>query len=418
MLNRSKSIFVAILTFFSQAAFSQTKFDINSNQLDGRIQQDINDIENGIRPVQSAVPFLNISPNARASGMGDQGVATSPDEYSTFWNPGKLAMIQKDFGVGICYNPWLRKLVNDMSLSYLSGYYRLRKEDVIGASLTYFNLGSITFTDQNAQTLFDYNPREFAAALSYSRLLGRGFSAGVSIKYIYSNLAGDIIQGGSQSKPAQTPAADLGFYYNKDLVIADRDFNLALGTSITNIGGKVSYSTTSRQDFIPTMFRLGTVGTYELDDFNKFSLGIEASKLLVPSSVIEPVIVKTPDGRDSIARVRLVTPNKSLLGGMFGSFGDAPFGAKEELQEIMLSFGAEYWYDDLFAVRAGYFYENPHKGNRKYLTVGLGLRYQIFGLDFSYLVATDRTNPLAETLRFALSFNFEKTNKSTQSVVE
>lgn len=407
---------------FSQKTFSLTLFllffSLGKHFAQSNITGQLQDIENGIRPIQTAVPFLTITPNARASGMADQGVATSPDEYSPYWNPGKLAQIKKDYGFGVCYNPWLRKLVNDMSLSYLTGYYKLRKEDAISASLTYFDLGSIQFTDTYNQPIADFNPREFSFSGTYSRLLGKGFSAGITLKYIYSNLTGNISNASTstQARPGQAAAADIGFYYNRDLTISDRDFNLGLGLSISNIGNKISYSNDDRSDFLPTMLRLGSAMTYELDDFNKITLGLELSKLMVPTSEVLYHYVTTNGVTDTVAY--LAPPQKGLLSGMFGSFGDAPFGFKEELQEVIISTALEYWYDNLFAVRTGYFYENPHKGNRSYLTFGLGLRYNTIGLDFSYLMPTVRDNPLANTLRFALSFNFEKHKKEEESAVE
>jgi len=373
-------------------------------------------IQDGPRPIYTAVPFLTIAPDSRGAALGDQGVATTPDEYSAHWNPGKLAQVKKDFGVALSYNPWLRKIVNDMSLVYLTGYYKLRKEDAISVSLTYFDLGKISFTDVTGGAIADYNPREFAAMATYSRLLGKGFSGGLSLKYIRSDLSGNYSSGGgTQAQPGQAVAADLGFYYNRDLVIDDRDFNIAAGIAITNIGNKVSYSSASRADFIPTTLRLGTVLTHQVDDFNKFSLALQATKLMVPTSQI---YYGSTDSSGNPIRPYLGSPNKNLIGGMLGSFSDAPFGAREELQEIMLSTGLEYWYDDMFAVRAGYFYENPQKGNRKYFTVGFGIRYQTLGIDMSYLHATDRTNPLAETFRFGLAFNFDRKSKEADSVVE
>lgn len=365
-------------------------------------------------PIYTAVPFLTIAPDSRAASLGDQGVATTPDEYSAHWNPGKLAQVKKDFGFALAYNPWLRKIVNDMSLVYLTGYYKLRKEDAVSLSLTYFDLGKINFTDGDGVPIIDYNPREFSAMGTYSRILGRGFSGGLSLKYIFSDLSGNFSAGaGNQARPGQAAAADVGFYYNRDLVIDDRDFNIAAGIAITNIGNKISYSSNSRADFIPTTLRLGTVLTHQVDDFNKFSLALQATKLMVPSSKVEF------DSKDSLKTTPFFrTPNRNLVGGMFSSFNDAPGGASEELREIMYSVGVEYWYDDMFAIRGGYFYEDARKGNRKYFTVGLGIRYQTVGIDMAYLIATSVTNPLAESFRFGLSFNFDRKSKEADSVVE
>lgn len=369
------------------------------------------------RPVQTAVPFLGIAPDARSAGMGDIGVASSPDNYSTYWNPAKVSQMKNDFGGAISFNPWLRKIVQDMSLTNGSFYYKLRKEDAISINFTYFDLGSITFTDNTGAVITDFKPNEISAGAQYSRLLGRGFSVGVGLKYIYSNLAGSISNDAStQARPAQAAAADLGFYYNKDVVIADRDFNIAFGAAIANIGNKVSYSNSSRADFIPTILRLGSTVTYVVDDFNKFSFLVQASKLMVPSTQI---VAQTDVNSGTVTGYAYQVPDKNLVNGMFSSFADAPNGFKEEMQEVMLSGGVEYWYDDMFAVRTGYFYENPQKGNRNYITFGFSFRYNVFGLDGSYLVATQRTNPLAETFRFGLTFNFDKPKtKVEDSVVE
>lgn len=411
----TKAVVLGLAAVCSTSIVYGQNFNGGGSTLDGR---ELKNIEDGLRPVQTAVPFLTIAPDSRSAALGDQGVATTPDEYSSYWNPGKLSQIKNDYGFAITYNPWLRRIVNDMALMYLTGYYKLRKEDAISFSLTYFDLGKIDFTDINGNIIMPYNPREFSPMVTYSRLLGKGFSGGLSLKYIFSDLTGSVNSGtttANQSRPGQAAAADIGFYYNRDLVIADRDFNIAAGAAITNIGNKISYSNASRADFIPTTLRLGTVLTHQVDDFNKFSFGIQASKLMVPSSEI---LYASTDSLNRPRNPYLATPNKGLVSGMFGSFTDAPFGAREEFQEVMLSGGVEYWYDDMFAVRGGYFYEDIHKGNRKYFTVGLGIRYQTFGLDFCYLIATQRANPLSETFRFALSFNFDRKTKEADSVVE
>jgi hypothetical protein len=389
-------------------------FDVLDQKLKDQLSEDL-------RPVQTAVPFLSITPNARAAGMGDQGVATSPDENSAYWNPGKLAKIDKDYGGSVSYNPWLRALVNDMSLSHLSAYYRLRKEDVVGFNFTYFDLGTIDFKDINGADIRQYRPQELMFSGTYSRLLSKKFSGGISLKYIYSNLSGDISNtANSQVSPGMTGAADIGFYYNTDLFALGKDMHLTIGAAISNIGGKISYGNNNRADFIPTTLRLGSVLTTHLDDFNKFNVGVEASKLMTPSQVfLYQYETDSTTGQKRLVNVINNTPNKTILAGMFGSFGDAPFGAREELQEIMLSFAAEYWYDNMFAVRGGYFTESQFKGNRQYFSLGLGIRYKTIGLDFAYLVPTTRNNPLANTLRFSLCFNFEKPKeKEVESVVE
>jgi hypothetical protein len=366
-------------------------------------------------PITTATPFLTISPDARSGAMGDVGAAISPDANSIFWNPAKLAFAEKNMGVAISYTPWLRKLVNDMSLSYLSGYKKLRKEEAIGISMNYFNLGNITFTDINGNVMQDFRPKEFAFTGCYSRKLSKTLGVAVGLKYIHSNLSGNISinSGGATTaaKPGNTAAGDIGVYFNNDYIIAGTNTNIALGAMLSNLGAKISYTNSSQKDFIPTSLRVGTAITTELDPYNKIVFAIDANKLLVP----------TPPLRDDStgAIIKGKDPERSLLSGVFGSFSDAPGGLKEELQEVILSGGVEYWYNDLFAVRGGYFYENPLKGNRKYFTLGFGIRYQVFGLDFAYLVPVRSNNPLAETLRFTLHFNFEsKSQRDIETITE
>ncbi|WP_156140805.1 type IX secretion system outer membrane channel protein PorV [Sporocytophaga myxococcoides] len=365
-------------------------------------------------PITTATPFLTISPDARSGAMGDVGAAISPDANSIFWNPAKLAFAEKDMGFAISYTPWLRKLVNDMSLSYLSGYKKLRKEEAIGISMNYFNLGNITFTDINGNNMGDFRPKEFSFTGCYSRKLSKTLGVAVGLKYIHSNLSGSISINNSgtttAAKPGNTAAGDIGVYFNNDYIIAGTNTNIALGAMLSNLGAKISYTNSSQKDFIPTSLRVGTAVTTELDPYNKLVFALDANKLLVP----------TPPQRDSLNNiVKGKDPERNLLSGVLGSFSDAPGGFKEEMQEIILSGGVEYWYNDLFAVRGGYFYENPHKGNRKYFTLGFGIRYQVFGLDFAYLVPVRSNNPLAETLRFTLHFNFErKSQKDIDTITE
>ena len=366
-----------------------------------------------LSPVQTAVPFLSIAPNARAAALGDQGVATSADEYSAYWNPGKMAFLEKDYGGSVSHNPWLRSIVPDMALNYVTFYYKPRDFDAIGLNFTYFDLGSIEWTDQFGGSLGTGRPQELSLSGSYSRKLSKKLSAGLSIKYIYSNLNQGLNDASGQTRPGQTAAADIGFYYNTDMFAFEKDMHLAIGIMVGNVGGKINYGNNSRADFIPTIMRLGVVHSTELDPYNKINIGIEASKLLTPSSIYDGTFYKKKGtDEDSTAliesTVRLTSANKSLLPGMFGSFSDAPGGAKEEFQEVMLSFSAEYWYDNMFAVRGGYFYENPLKGNRQYFAVGFGIRYNVFALDFAYTLPVIRNNPLANTLRVSLALNFER----------
>lgn len=369
------------------------------------------------RVITTAVPFLLIAPDARAGAMGDVGVAVSPDANTTHWNIAKLAFIKNDYGFSLSYAPWLGKIVDDMSLSYLTGYYKINKEQAVAMSLCYFNLGDIQFTDATGEPIQNFNPREFSISGSYSRILSESMSLGLTLKYIKSNLTGNVFAGANDAAPGQTLAADLGWYWKKDL---GQRSNLALGVAISDIGGKITYSNTEQENFIPTTLRVGTAYTYDLDAFNSITFALDFSKLMVPSPPIYVTdengrIVYDQNGNPEIAKGK--DPNRPLLQGMFGSFTDAPDGASEEFKEIMISSGLEYWYKDLFAVRAGYFWENYDKGDRKYFTMGLGLRYNAFGVDFAYLVPTTRENPLAETLRFSLLFNFND-KKGQESIVD
>jgi hypothetical protein len=382
-------------------------FNINSwaqitvNQING----------SNANPITTAVPFLNITPDARGGAMGDVGVATTPDVNSTYWNAAKLAFIDKGYGGAVSYNPWLRKLVNDMALSYLSGYLKIRKEEVVALSLTYFDLGSIQFTDAQGNNLTKFSPNEFALSGTYSRKLSQSMGVAVSLKYIYSNLAGSIStsSGTEPASAAQSAAADVGYFFTKPLSIKGTKNNLAIGANISNVGAKISYSNESQKDFIPSNLRVGSSFTHEIDPYNKVVLSVDLNKLMVPSPPIY--------GKDSKGNTVIVSgkaPSDGVISGILGSFSDAPGGFSEEMKEITISSGLEYWYNNLFAIRTGYFNESKMKGNRKYMTAGIGLKYQVFTLDVAYLVPFEQNNPLAETLRFSLSFNFEKATESVK----
>ncbi len=351
--------------------------------------------------ITTAVPFLTITPDARAGGMGDVGVATSPDANSVHWNPAKLVFIENDIGFSISYTPWLGKIINDMSIVYLSGYYKFQKEQAVAVSMKYFDLGEIIFTEKADDEGTPFNPRELAIDATYSRALSQNLGIGVTARYIHSNLTGSFSSGGVEARPGNSVSADIAVYYNKDLAFGGNNSNLALGANISNIGAKVTYSDENNEDPIPTNMRLGAAFTTDLDPYNKLTFGLDFNKLMVPS----PQFNGSQD-------------DQSLLGGMFGSFGDAEGGFSEEIQEVTLSMGAEYWYNDTFAARVGYFLESEEKGNRKYLTVGLGFRYQVFGIDFAYLVPQEQEHPLAETLRFSLLFNFDKSESEEESVTD
>ena len=348
--------------------------------------------------ITTAVPFLMIGPDARAGGMGDIGAATAPDGNSIYWNASKLAFVDKAVGFNVSYVPWLKGLVDDIGLGYVSGYGKIGDKQTVAASLRYFSLGNITFTNEEGVPQGDYKPNEFAVDLAYSRKLSENFSAAVVGKFIYSNLTLGQNVNGVESNAGTSVAADVSMYYKKPLRFSQGKRGLwGFGVSINNIGNKISYTSTTEKDFIPTNLRIGTSFSMDIDDYSSISVSLDLSKLLVP----------TPPLYDSLNQ--LVPPykdnNVSVAQGMIQSFYDAPF--KEEMQEIIYSAGVEYWYDKQFALRGGYFYEHPQKGNRQYFTLGAGLRYNVFGLDFSYLIATNPNNPLKNTLRFTLTYELE-----------
>lgn len=338
--------------------------------------------------ITTAVPFLTITPDARAGGMGDVGVATSADVNSAYWNAGKLAFIDNGLGYGISgsYTPWLGKIINDMYVFYLSGFYKIGRVQTVAASMKYFDLGEIQFKDVNNNDLGRFNPREFAFDITYSRMLTEELAIGGALRYIYSNLTGALSTGNIDARPGNSVAVDLGIYYTKPFRSSNSSYSL--GAAITNLGAKITYSDSENKDFIPTNLRLGGAYTREMDAQNKITFALDFNKLMVPSP---PKDNSTP-----------------LLSGIFGSFSDAPGGFSEEISEFMVSTGTEYWYNDTFAGRLGYFYEALYKGNRQYLTAGVGFRYQKFGIDVAYLVPTNgRENALAETIRFTLMMNFQ-----------
>ena len=356
-----------------------------------------------LNTITTAVPFLLISPDSRAGGMGDVGVATSPDANSLHWNPAKFAFVEDEVGFAVSYVPWLRALVPDINLSYLAGYKKLHKNEAIAMQLRYFTLGDITFTDVIGNNLGQYKPSEFVIGSAYSRKLSDQFSLAISGRYIYSNLTGGQSAGGIATNAGQSVAADVAGYFRKDIRIAKKDMELALGANISNIGNKVRYTETSTRDFIPINLRLGTALNADLDEYNKISFAFDINKLLVPTP---PIYNDSIDGQIDFGQ----DPNVSVVSGIFQSFGDAPGGFSEEMREINFSVGTEYWYDDQFAVRAGYFNEHNTKGGRKFFTFGSGVKYNVFALDFSYLINASRAingnNPLANTMRFTLIFDF------------
>jgi hypothetical protein len=358
--------------------------------------------------ITTAVPFLAITPDARHAALGDAGVATSADANSAYWNAGKLVFIEDKFGATVSYTPWLGKIVNDMSITYLSGFYKISREQAVAVSLKYFDMGDITF--RNGPLISDisgeYNPRDFSFDATYSRQLTDNLGIGLSGRYIYSNLTGTSAT--IDAKPGKSVAADIGVYYTKELKW-NRLSTLSLGATITNIGAKLTYTDTNNEDFLPTNLRLGTALTTELDPYNTITFVLDFNKLMVPSPPLRDSTGRIIAGRD---------PNRSLLNAMFSSFSDAPNGAEEEFQEVMTSIGVEYWYNKMFAARLGYFNEARNKGNRKYLTAGLGFSKNRFGLDVAYIVPTaKREHPLAETLRFTLHFRITDNNPAAEESV-
>jgi len=349
-------------------------------------------------PITTAVPFLMIAPDARGGAMGDAGVSSEPDAYSMHYNPAKYAFIKKDMGIGMSYSPWLKGLTNDINLAYLSGFKRIDKMSAVAMSLRYFSLGGITFTDGNGWVIGDYNPNEFAVDATYSRLLTPTLSMAVAGRYIHSNLTQGQDVGGQATKPGNSVAADVALYQRIPVSFDKIDGNFSWGVNISNIGTKISYSDdNTRKDFIPTNLKIGPSLTLDLDDYNQLSFMADFNKLLVPTNAIT--------SGDTI--ISGMDPNVGTMVGMIHSFYDAPGGFKEEMQEINFSVGTEYWYAQQFAIRGGFFYENVNKGNRKYFTLGAGFRYNVLGIDFSYLIPIETQNPLEHTLRFSLLINFD-----------
>jgi hypothetical protein len=356
-----------------------------------------------LNAIQTVVPFLSIAPDSRAGAMGDAGVATTPDTYSQHWNPAKFAFIDGKAGVGISYSPWLRNLVPDINIAYLTGYYRIDQKQVASASLLYSSLGDVPFTDDFGNLERTFKPNELAFDLGYSRIFAENFSGGMAFRFIYSNLTGGSYSGGDATKPGISFAADISGYYRKDITMFSKDGELAFGLNFSNIGSKMSYSDGQTSDFIPMNMRLGTAGTIKLDNFNKLTLAIDFNKLLVPTPPVYNNDMEIIAGKN---------PNVGVPVAIFQSFYDAPGGFKEEINEITSSIGLEYWYNEQFAIRAGYFHENESKGNRKYFTAGAGFKLKGFNIDFSYLMPTVSNHPLARTLRFSLAFDINALKKN------
>jgi len=431
---------LTVLGYTSSGQVSQGTIstgEINGSQAD----------EARLNTITTAVPFLLISPDSRHGAMGDAGVATSPDINAMHWNASKLAFIDDKYGFAMGYTPWLRNLVPDISLSYFTFFYNLNKIITFGGGIKYFSLGDIQFTDNTGANLTQFRPNEFAINGSVAAKFSDNFSGGVSFKYIHSNLTGGITVAGADTKPGQTVASDISLYYQSEkFKLGDRKAEWAAGMSINNIGGKVSYSNSTEKDFLPINLRIGPRFTYHIDKYNKISIHTDFNKLLVPTP---PTYLRDANGNFVTEGNNFIIgagkdPNRPVVEGMVGSFGDAPGNVirdengdaiitgdgtyeieqgsvfREEMREINFGTGLEYWYDDLFAIRTGYFWEHELKGNRKYFTLGAGLRYKVLGLDFSYLIPAyfgqrGVQSPLQNTLRFTLIFNFNE-DKSGSAV--
>ena len=347
-------------------------------------------------PVEHAVISQTIAPDARGAGMGDVGVATDPDVNSQHWNPAKYPFCISRAGISLNYTPWLRKLVNDIDLAYLAGYYRIGDYSAISGSLRYFSLGEV-FVDDGMTV----KPYEMAIDLAYSLMLSEKISLAAAIRWIHSDLRYDYSE---DSKPASAFAADLAMYYNNYVMLGSRECQLGLGVNISNIGSKISYYGDDESQFLPANLRLGASLMVPIDEYNRFSIAVDLNKLLVPT------VPKQEEGEsnsDYQERVRREYSDVSSISGIFKSFSDAPGGFKEELEEIQWSVGAEYVYHDQFSLRAGYHHQSESKGNLKYFTVGGGFRMSVFSLDVGYVIATARSNPLDQTLRFTLAFDLD-----------
>lgn len=362
--------------------------------------------------VLTSMPFLRIAPDARGGAMGDVGIALTPDANSMHYNAANLVFMEEDASVSVTYTPWLRDLqLNDIFLAYLSGYKKIDNQQSLGMSLRWFSLGELNFTNSDGDQTGVGRPREFEFAAAYCRKLGDNFSASLTGKYIYSNLASGQFVNGIEINSASSFGADIGLAYKKKAKISGYNAQLGFGLTVSNIGSKVSYTNNIIKDFLPGNLGLGASATIDFDSYNTLAFALDINKLLAPSPIAKTCLDENglpyqcpewdQDG-DNIADYR----QKSLFDGILGSFTDAQGGALEELQEINFSVGMEYWYDKQFAFRLGYYYEHPLKGARQYMTVGLGLKYNIFGIDISYLVPTSAVrSPLDNTLRFGMMFD-------------
>ncbi len=351
--------------------------------------------------ITTAVPFLTITPDARAGAMGDIGAATTPDLTSIFYNSAKYSFINKKSGLQISYSPWLHKIASDMSINYLSGYYKINKTQAFAASLKYFAIGQIQFTNEQGQNTIAYKPNEFALTGAYALRLTDNFSGSIALRFILSSLTGGVSSGASVSHAGIAVAGDLAFFYRKPFDLKNNDAQFNWGINFSNIGTKIDYGSEMRA-FIPTNLKTGVGFRYYFDEFNSLELGLDINKLMVPTPPIYD---------ENLNVIRGTPPDASVTEGIFLSFADAPSGMKEEFHEIMWGTGLEYAYNQLFFIRGGLFYENPAKGGRRFFSTGIGFKYNVLNLDFSYLIPIYSHSPLEATMRFTLSFYFRDRNE-------
>ena len=388
-----------------------------------------------LNTITTALPFMSITPDSRAGGMGDAGTALSPSSSSVYWNTSILSFSEQTSEISLSYTPWLRQLTNDIHLSYLSGFYKINETHTIGGALRYFSLGEITFTDASGNVIRDDKPSEFELTGAYAFRLSKRFSVGINGKFAYSNLTGGLTVGGVNTKAGVVGAADLSFsYYNDDAKIGSLDGIYTFATTINNVGNKVAYSELSERDFIPMNLKIGNSFLANFDAYNKVTFSLDLQRLLVPTPPLYDVI----DGEYTM--LAGMNPNIGVINGMIQSFYDAPGAVatddngdyiqdsdgnyevvkgtrfKEELSEINIAFGMEWWYNDVFAVRTGVFYESPNKGNRQFLNLGASLKYNMFAIDFSYLASLNgRQSPLANTLRFTVRLDLDQAGSSNSN---
>ena len=360
------------------------------------------DKANMFNPINTSVTSQTIAPDARAAGMGDVGAATDPDVVSQYWNPAKYPFTISRAGVSLNYTPWLRQLVSDIDLAHLVGYYRIGDYSAVSGSLRYFSLGEVyTNSSMTGEDDMTINPYEMSLDVAYSLMLSEHFSISAGVRWIYSDLTYDYTE---DTSPGSAFAADISMYYQNYINLGPRECQLGLGLNVSNIGSKITFGGDDNSEFIPTNLRLGASLMIPIDEYNRFTIAADANKLLVPTY---PKQNEGESTEDYTERVQKDYYDVSSISGIFKSFGDAPNGFKEELQEIQWSVGAEYIYNDKFALRAGYHHESENKGNRKYFTVGAGFRMNVFSLDAGYVIATAKSNPLDQTLRFSLSFDMD-----------